>query len=640
MRHSAGFQIRLRGAIVAALCFAMAGCGVNVSSSGSVAGGQLRGMVHGGQQPVSGASIQLYAAATSGYGASATPLLTSTVTSDSTGSFTITGDYTCPSSTSQVYIVATGGNPGLTPGTNNAALALMAALGPCSLHGGQLTLDPNSFLTVNEVTTVASVYALAPFMGGDAAHVGTSSTNAMGLANSFALVNNLVNTSTGAALAATPAGNGVVPQGTINTLGNILASCVNSAGVGSPCSALFGTATPVGGTTPTNTVQAIYDIARNPANNVNALYALASGTPPFQPTLGSAPNDWTVQLTYTTVQFDANGNGPTQKAIAIDGSGDAWIANEYTTSINLNSSVAVLSSNGSILSGTAGYTGGGLTSANSIAIDPLGAAWLTNSLNPQLSKFSSSGSPLSGSTGFPLKTTTSALAIDGSGNVWCGFAGSLAKFDNSGNLLSGSGYTGGGIGGVESISIDPSENVWLASNTGSFTSSVSNFTNSGSPLSGSTGYTASGMTAAWSIANDNAGDTWVTNNGSTGSVYEFANDGTLLSVPSGYTGGGLANPLGIAIDGAGNAWVTSDVATSTAIYNSVVKLGGDGSVLSGGSGFALPPTTYPVGDAVDGSGNVWVVMAANNVIEMVGVATPVVTPLSLGVKNNTLGTRP
>jgi hypothetical protein len=618
----------------------MAGCGVNVASNGSVAGGQLRGMVHGGQQPVSGASIQLYAAATTGYGASATPLLTSTVTSDSTGSFTITGDYTCPSSTSQLYIVAKGGNPGLAPGTNNAALALMAALGPCSLHGGQLTLDPNAFLSINEVTTVASVYALAAFMGGDATHVGTSSTNAMGLANSFALVNNLVNTATGVALTATPAGNGVAPQATINTLGNILASCVNSAGVGSPCSALFGTATPVGGSSPTDTVQAIYDIARNPANNVNALYALASGTPPFQPALGSAPNDWTAQLTYTTVEFDANGNGPAQKAIAIDGSGDAWIANEYTTSINLNSSVAVLNSNGSILSGTAGYTGGGLTSANSIAIDPLGAAWLTNSLNPQLSKFSSSGSPLSGSTGFALTTTTSALAIDGSGNVWCGGSGRLAKFDNNGNLLSGSGYTGGGIGGVESISIDPSENVWLASNTGSFTSSVSKFTNSGGPLSGSTGYTTSGMTAAWSIANDNAGNTWVTNNGSTGSVYEFANDGTLLSVPSGYTGGGLANPLGIAIDGAGDAWVTSDVSSSSSIYNSVVKLGNDGTVLSGGNGFALPPTTYPVGDAVDGSGNVWVAMASNYVIEIVGAATPVVTPLSLGVKNNTLGTRP
>src|SRR5277367_6585530 len=185
MRHSARFQKRLCGILVAALCFAMAGCGVNVASNGSVAGGQLRGIVHGGQQPVSGATIQLYAAATTGYGASATPLLTSTVTSDSTGSFSITGDYTCPSSTSQLYIVAKGGNPGLTPGTNNAALALMAALGPCSLHGGQLTLDPNAFLTVNEVTTVASVYALAAFMGGDAVHLGTSNKNAMGLANSF-----------------------------------------------------------------------------------------------------------------------------------------------------------------------------------------------------------------------------------------------------------------------------------------------------------------------------------------------------------------------------------------------------------------------------------------------------------------------
>jgi hypothetical protein len=637
MRDSARFQKRLCGILVAALCFAMAGCGVNVASNGSVAGGQLRGMVHGGQQPVSGASIKLYAAATTGYGVSATPLLTSTVTSDSTGSFTITGSYTCPSSTSQLYIVATGGNPGLAPGTNNAALVLMAALGPCSLHGGQLTLDPNSFLTINEVTTVASVYALAAFMGGDAVHLGTSNKNAMGLANSFALVNNLVNTATGTALAATPAGNGVVPQGTINTLGNILASCVNSTGVGSPCSALFGTATPVGGTSPTDTVQAIYNIARNPTNNVSALYALASGTPPFQPTLGSTPNDWTVQLTYTTVQFDANGNGPTQKAIAIDVSGDAWIANEYTTSVNLNSSVAELSYNGSILSGTAGYTGGGLTSANSIAIDPLGAAWLTNSLNPRLSKFSSSGSPLSGSTGFPLTATTSALAIDGSGNVWCG---SLAKFDNNGNLLSGSGYTGGGIGQVENISIDTSENAWLASNTGSFTSSVSKFTNSGSPLSGSTGYTTSGMTAAWSIANDNAGNTWVTNNGSTASVYKFGNDGTLLSGSNGYRGGGLANPLGIAIDGLGNAWVTSDVSSSSSIFNSVVELGNNGTVLSGGNGFALPPTTYPVGDAVDGSGNVWVVMASNNVIEIVGAAAPVVTPLSLGVKNGTLGTRP
>jgi hypothetical protein len=193
---------------------------------------------------------------------------------------------------------------------------------------------------------------------------------------------------------------------------------------------------------------------------------------------------------------------------------------------------------------------------------------------------------------------------------------------------------------VRTISIDGSGNAWVASSTGSSTSAVAKFSNSGSPLSGSTGYTSSGLTAAWSTANDNAGDTWVTNNGSTASVYKFANDGTILSGSSGYTGGGLANPLGIAIDGAGNAWVTSDVVISSTVHNSVVELGSDGTVLSGGSGFALPATSYPVGDAVDGSGNVWVAMAANKVIEIVGAAAPVVTPLSVGVKNHTLGTRP
>jgi len=51
-------------------------------------------MVHGGQQGVSGATIQLYAAGATGYGLAATALLTTTVTSHAAGSFNITGDYT------------------------------------------------------------------------------------------------------------------------------------------------------------------------------------------------------------------------------------------------------------------------------------------------------------------------------------------------------------------------------------------------------------------------------------------------------------------------------------------------------------------------------------------------------------------
>jgi hypothetical protein len=290
---------RLCGIFLAALCVSLAGCSANVPSNSSLAGGQLRGSIHGGQQPISGSSLQLYAAATTGYGAAATALLSSPVVSDANGGFTITGDYTCPSSTSQLYIVATGGNPGLAPGTNNPAIALMAALGPCSLHGGEYTLDPDSFILINEVTTVASVYALAAFMGSDATHLGTSSTNATGLANSFSLVNNLVNVTTGTALAVTPAGNGTAPQATINALGNIMAACVNSDGTGTACAALAAAATPSGGTAPTDTIQGILNVARNPANNVSALYGLTTATPPFQPAVAAVPNDWVLSVTYT-----------------------------------------------------------------------------------------------------------------------------------------------------------------------------------------------------------------------------------------------------------------------------------------------------------------------------------------------------
>jgi hypothetical protein len=43
---------------------------------------------------------------------------------------------------------------------------------------------------------------------------------------------------------------------------------------------------------------------------------------------------------------------------------------------------------------------------------------------------------------------------------------------------------------------------------------------------------------------------------------------------------------------------------------------------------------------VDSAGNVWVLLNNNTVKEFVGVATPVITPLSVGVKENKLGTKP
>lgn len=289
----------------AMLCFAacwpvmylLTGCG----SAGHFAAGvtpdapsvlMMKGNVHGGQQPVSGATIQLYAAGSGGAsdGLAATPLISGApVLTGPDGGFTITSRYTCPSSDTQVYLVATGGNPGMSDGTNNSALAMMAALGPC----GNLT--PNTFIFMNEATTVSSVAALTPFMSAYDA-VGSTPADAEAMVEDFALVNTLVNTTTGNAPGPiTPVGFSV-DQAKIYALSNVVAACINSAGGasgdGTACGWLFQYATPPGGTAPQNTVDALRNIAKFPTQNVASIFGLGTATGPFQPTLASAPADW------------------------------------------------------------------------------------------------------------------------------------------------------------------------------------------------------------------------------------------------------------------------------------------------------------------------------------------------------------
>ena len=172
----------------------------------------------------------------------------------------------------------------------------MTALGQCPASGTLATALPT--VSLNEVTTVASVYALSGFMT-DLIHVSSSGTalSNTGMANAFANVNNLVNIVNGTALATTPASNGTVPQAEINTLANILAACVNSIGAASaPCSTLFSTALN-GSTQPTDTVTALLNIA--PGTGIAALYPIGATNPPFEPALSTQPNDFTVGLNFT-----------------------------------------------------------------------------------------------------------------------------------------------------------------------------------------------------------------------------------------------------------------------------------------------------------------------------------------------------
>ncbi len=71
----------------------------------------------------------------------------------------------------------------------------------------------------------------------------------------------------------------------------------------------------------------------------------------------------------------------------------------------------------------------------------------------------------------------------------------------------------------------------------------------------------------------------------------------------------------------------------------MAELNSSGSIISGSSGYATATGASAI--AVDASGNIWGDNAAgNNVIELIGAGTPVVTPFSVGLLNGTLGMRP
>jgi hypothetical protein len=399
--------------------------------------------------------VQLYAAGSSGYGSPANSLIPSgsyylggasgcvptgsqtcyaNIISDANGNFTISNDYSCTSVTTPVYLVATGGNSG--SGTN-PNLTLMTALGSCS------QLQSTSYVSINELTTVASVWALSPFMTGPT-NLGTSSTNAQGLLNAFAAVNKVVNTSSGTLPGTALPTNATLPITKLNTLADILAACINSIGGvandTSNCGTLF-QAAKVGTNAPTDTVTAAVNIAQHPGSNVSTLYGLASATAPFQPILPttSIPTDWTIAINYT------GGGLSTPKGVAVDASGNVWLPNYG------NSSVTKLSNTGAAISGGNGYTVGSVNLPVAIAVDTSGNAWVANSSTvTEISPSGSTGTLYSGTS----LSAPKSLAVDGVGDIWVanGGSSSVTEITIGGSLVK---YTGAGVASPAAIAISP-----------------------------------------------------------------------------------------------------------------------------------------------------------------------------------------
>ena len=582
----------------------------------------LQGQVHGGQQGVVGAAIQLYTVGTGGNGTAATPMLTQTVTTGAGGFFSITKDYTCGdnntgtaiASSNQVYLVATGGDPGV--GTSNPALVMVAALGPCG------SLSSASTVYLNEVTTVAAAWALAPFAT-SATHIAASSTNTTGITNAFLDAALLANSSSGA-LATLP-GNLSVETGKIDALADALAGCINSDG-GTACTPLFSAATE-GSSVPTDTFTAALNIVKHPGNNVTKVFNAIGTDVPFPTSLDTPPNDWTMSLSIT------GGGLASPTTLGLDKEGNVWVT-------NLNGPLSAFGPQGTPLSDT-GFAGG-IVESYGLTIDTHGDVWVANNTGGDgtgsVLKFAGATST-AGSTGTVLLTSDHtddvnypfALAADTNGNVFVDNSqnGSATVLTTSGSIYTTpppnntlSGYLGLGFGFTQAIAADANHGFWMSDNE----RSVFHFDANGVQLS-----VTNCCLSSLAVATDSTGNVWVASYGND-SVSEVGSDGT-LKINQDSTGG-ITNPHSVSIDGAQNVWLANYYG------NTISEIAGNGGTTKAGT--ALSPTTgvngtggfgldanldFPFSLAPDSSGNVWVASESNDAVVMFfGLGTPTVTP--------------
>ena len=510
-------------------------------------------------------------------------------------------------------------------GASNPAIVNIAMLGVCPAAGN--FTNTISYVYMNEVATAAMAYAMSGFAI-DSLHIGASATNETGLQNAALNAASLYNiegaplelagnSSAGEGQIAnqtTVAGNGaVVPQAELDTLGNILAACVDSANTSSSasatCTTLFADATSTGtssGVKPIDIASAAINMAHNPgAANVIALWELASGVVPFAPQLTAAPNDFTVAITYNSITAPGS--------IAIDARGHAFVPTNSSSGY-----VTELSPAGAVLA-TSAIGGSGF---DSIAVAPNGNVWVAASGSNAVYEYTSGLATVSGSPWTSAAMTgPTAVAIDSSGYVYVTDGGNSAstiqKLNSSGSLNTS--INSGCLTRVTQIAIDPSDSLWASINSSNAICRVSN-------PSGNQVFSTGGQPSApTNVAIDSSGNGWVAAGAQTNLfMYSPTGSQNAYGVINNSNQGGLSSPSWVAIDGANNIWLTNN-GNSYALS----EFAHSGTAITSSAGYQSGNLNTPSWIAIDASGDVWVPnKGANSVTELIGVATPTVTPLS------------
>jgi hypothetical protein len=648
----------------------MAPTGANPFSSPATLGGKI----HGGNQPVIGATVNLWFA-----GQSSPASLVATTTTDSTGSFSFTkgandlpnsgttDTYSCPTSGSGadplVYVISRGGNTqnnGVATQTNTAA-AFVAVYGICS------TLTASNFVYMSEVTTVATMATVQQFYNPTNDNITADGTGQQKIiiSNLSKTVALLANSTTGLYVPSTTisaaggniaAGVSVIAtpeQGKVNLLANILSACVNGATSAAPaCATLFTTAVPPAANTTningaafptaTDTLQALFYMFTNPSNgstaNLATLFGLAGGAgAPYQPQ-AAQPTDWTIGINYSSIGASSNcatGNfisSPTD--INIDAQDTVWFGNAQAGG-NLSS----ITSSG-VPFHCVNFDPG--TSATGGTLDSAANVWASGGTT----MYRYNPTTLA-NLAFPVGVTPLAITADGAGNVYftaiAGTTGSLYIIPGAAGASAAvapvliSNTVGASPLRLMADATSPTPkttpgNIWVSSGA-AFISQVSTSSAVGN-LNGwiTTQFATSGNSYGVSVSRANNIFAASLNNEidlflDTAGTWAPAGGGWPFAAAT----AGISTPKGISVDGRSNTWIPN---SGTSSVSEISFFGPNPISPSTGYQKAATYLNTNLALAVDQAGNVWIAGTGNSFItEIVGAGVPLYAPYAVGINN-------
>ena len=483
-------------------------------------------------------------------------------------------------------------------------------------------LGPNlpASITINELTTVAASYSMAQFY-----RTGVISGNSFGLQIAAGMNDNIVRSATGESspvLLTSPNADETNSLRSTRSLANLLVACAHYRFV---ALRLLRLTTPPLGAAPSNTAQALANLARNPGQSVGPIYQLTRLANSYEPALVRRPDAWTV-----TVKVNDSGSDERDRLIsgtgniAFDQRGYAWVSNN-TVQGTPNSGVfnLVFKPNGQPADGTnrtprSPLTGGGVLGGGfGVTIDPRGSVWFGNfgwgmcegcdpspDGNGSVSRFTLGGIPLSppdAYQGGPVRAQ--GMASDAKGNIW------ISSFKNDrvyvfprGNPHHSVRFQQYDHSGPFDVAIAADGTAWVANSgglLGDHDASVAKYRLVNGALQQQFLHSL-GQVALKGLSLDSHGNAWAAALGSNISgfgnlIYAFRPDGTEIGQFNGV--GGMDHPWGVAIDGEDNVWVANFGVTASGppFTGRLTKLWGVNPPLGHNVGDPIsPPTGYTV----------------------------------------------